>query len=300
MAIAIENQTALLAAILEKVSQPPPAPPKEKSTLDIVGELSAFKDLFSSKQPSPLALMKDAMELKELIMGDSAGADDDPLTMAFKHLVPEIMDGVKAMREAEEERSKRSIRTAPAREPRRRPDVDAELSPQDRAHAEDAVDMERDAETQTRLAFDFFAQKFLTPVLVLAGKDEDPQTVGYYLARLIGRDPAALDIVGQVLSEDNFIERLAQYNAEILQHADWIDLTTAWLAHALWPDANDAPEPESATNSATIDEKEDFQGIKAGPADSGPGGDQGLDQGNGEPSNDADSSASGPGPANDP
>ncbi len=216
------------------------------------------------------------MELKKLITDDSGGGDDDPLVMAFKHLLPEITEGVKAMREKEQDRPRRARGKAPA------PEV--EINAQDRAHAEDAVDVERDTETQTRLAFDFFAEKFLTPVLQLAEANEDAQTVGYYLARLIGRDDAVLNVVGQVLSENNFIDRLAMYNGGILQHAEWVDLTTAWLAHALWPDANDAPELESATKTATTDEKPPSDAIKdGGSADDGPGGDQGLEETSGKP-----------------
>ncbi len=241
LAAALENQTCLLTAVLEKVSQQSPAP-VQQSRKEFAKEMLAMKELFADNRPSGIESVREMFELQK-IMIEASGGDVDPLTQAIKTLGPEIVEGVKAMRE----KAQRD-RTAP-----QRPVLPARLA---------AVDVQPTfANIDVESAYSIFAENYLGKLLESAG--HPAEDVANYVVRLVGGNARLLHVVGRVIQEDDMIDRLAKFDARVMQHAHWLDDVADWLAHALWPDANDAPTPENAIISATVDEISDSHGTNS-------------------------------------
>lgn len=241
LAAALETQTRLLTAVLEKVSQPAPVP-EQKSTADFAKELVVMKELFADNRPSGMESFKELLELQK-IMVEASGGDVDPLTQAIKTLGPEIVEGVKQMREKEERTSATPQRPAPQQQVRPAP-VDARPTFAD-------IDVES--------AYSIFAENYLDNLLKAAG--HPAEDVANYVARLVGDNDRLLHVIGLVIQEDDMIDRLAKLDERVMQNAHWLDDVADWLAHALWPDANPAPTPENATINATFDEIPGSRGI---------------------------------------
>ena len=116
-------------------------------------------------------------------------------------------------------------------------------------------------------AYAYFTRNFLPSVMQLADKKQSPSDVAKYIARLAGTTPGMGDVIGRVIAEDNMIERLATTNPEVMQHAAWFDEVADWLAHALWPDTNPAPDAENATTDATTSRAQEPGGLKVAKVD---------------------------------
>lgn len=249
LARAIDNQTRLLTALLEKVSQPVP---ETKTAADFAKDLAVMKDLFGSdNRQSPLEMIKESLELQKLLL-DASGGDSDPLTQAIKTLGPKIVEGIEALQ-------RQPVRAAP------RPAAASEpTSTAQPGELEQPVF----AHIDTDAAFAIFAENYLGRLLALPF-ESSPEDVGRYLARVVGDHAQLLHVVGLVITQDDMIERLAAFNADVMKRADWLDAVADWLAHALWPDTNGPPTPENATKNATLDENGDSRGIKTGKDESG-------------------------------
>ena len=241
LAAALDNQTRLLTAVLEKVSQPPPAP-VQQSREEFAKEMLAMKELFADNRPSGMESFKELLELQK-IMVEASGGDVDPLTQAIKTLGPEIVEGVKEMRE--KERRERAAPTRRAPEQRPRP------APVNTRPTFANIDVES--------AYSIFAENYLGNLLDATGLPAED--VANYVARRVGDNDQLLHVVGLVIQEDNMVDRLVEFDERVKQNAPWLDDVADWLAYALWPDANDAPTPENATISATFDEISDSRGI---------------------------------------
>ncbi|KKK50775.1 hypothetical protein LCGC14_3121660, partial [marine sediment metagenome] len=247
LTIAIESQGRALEAVLEKLAKPDA--PEPKTTIDFVKELGAIKDLFSDNRQSALEQFKDAMELRKLIKDDDDNGGGDPLSLAIKSLTPAITRGISALEEKEADQVRRP--GAPA----------AEAPSPDAPEPVAEPTLEQDPEVRINYAYQLFAERFLPGVLQLAETGQEPKQVAEYLVRLIGNDEQTIETVGLVIMQDDMVLRLAKANARVLQFTAWLDAVADWVAHALWPATNPAPQPLSATNDATLDESDQAGGI---------------------------------------
>lgn len=258
LAAAIENNSRILASLVEKITATPAAP-AQKDTLEIAKDLAGLKELFSTDKSSPLDAIKEVLEVMALLQNQS-GAGDDPMTLALKTLLPAIAKGTEELRQREVTRPGAKIAAelaAPAAAP----------GAESQAPKPEPVVIDQRAQVQTEAAhieaaYSYFAQNFLSNALGLAKVGRNPQDVAEYLNRYVDGQPAMIDIVGRVIAEDNMIERLAAVNPEVLTWSGWLDELADWLAHALWPDTNPAPAADNATNDATIVDDQAPDGIK--------------------------------------
>lgn len=249
-----ETQTRMLEA-LAKLTDAPKS--EEKTTIDFVKELGAIKDLFSDTRQSALEQFKDAMELRKLIKDDDDNGGGDPLSIALRTLAPAIEKGVEALQEKEADQVRRTGAAPTAT----LDDKPVKVTARPLSDAEIQTNVDRVAGGNIDYAYQLFAEQFLPGVLQLAESGQEPQQVAEYLVRLIGTDENIIELVGLVIMQDDMVLRLAKVNARVLQFTTWLDSVADWLAHALWPATNPAPEPLSATNDATIDESGSDQGI---------------------------------------
>ena len=241
LAAALDNQTRLLTAVLEKVSQQPAAP-VQQSREEFAKEMLAMKELFADNRPSGMESFKELLELQK-IMVEASGGDVDPLTQAIKTLGPEIVEGVKEMREKEQR--ERAARTRPASAQRPRPEpINARP---------------KFANIDVESAYSIFAENYLGNLLDATG--HPAEDVANYVVRRVGDNDQLLHVVGLVVQEDNMVDRLVKFDARVMEHAHWLDDVADWLAHALWPDANDAPTHENVTFDTPSDEISGSRGI---------------------------------------
>lgn len=235
LALAIENQSRMLGALLEKITQPAP----QQSRQDIMSELASMKDLFVTDQKDPLEGFKTFFEMQKM-MTEAAGGDTDPLTKALNMFGPKIIE------ELDKEKAQPQRAGVPAR---------ASEPP-----ATTATPEPKFAHIDVDSAFAIFAENYMSQLMKLP-HETAPEDLGKYIARMVGDNPQLLHIVGLVIADDQMVERLAQFDASVLQRAEWLDGIADWLAHALWPDTNPAPTPENATINATLDDFRDSQVI---------------------------------------
>lgn len=251
LALALDNQARILERLSEMISKPPPA---VKTTIELVQELGAIKDLFSDNRQGALEQFRDAMELRKLIKDDEGDGDGDPLSMALKTLTPAIERGITALQESGEAPTRPP--PAPAAESlATQVEIDAANARKPgEAEIEGTVtDVEISNETATEYAFKLFTEKNLPALLQLAETGQEPKEVATYLVRLIGSDEKMKDMIGLVIAQDDMVLRFAKANARALQFTEWLDSVADWLAHALWPATNPAPDGSSATQAATND-----------------------------------------------
>jgi len=294
LALAMENQARALETLAVSIARPPP---EQKTTIDFVKDLAEIKALFSDNQKGALEQFKDAMELRALIKADDGDGDTDPLSMAIKHFGPAIAKGVEQMQVNEAAQVRR-----PAPEEAIRAVGDEILDARAKvssytAPTEPTAEAGEDA--RVVYAFQFFAENYLPAAFQLAEAGQQPRHVAEYLVRLIGNDEKTIDMVGLVVMQDDMVERFAQMNGAILAFAPWFDDVADWLAHALWPETNPAPEAGSATIDATIDKPDGGDGNNGGEPGAEPAGDHDeLDEqqiASGEPKPDAEPSPGKPG-----
>lgn len=296
MTRAIDNQTMLLTALLEKVSTPPPSPPPPPPppTLgDMARELSAVQDLFGKQKSGP-EMLRESMELFTMMKEMGGSGDDSILETALKQFGPMIAKGAEAMQHPAPARPA-NAQASPQKTPPIREAPTASTEPT----AEPINDAPNDGESPAEIdaAFGYFAENYLSPALQLAEAKQEPKEVVSYLSRLIGSDPGATHMTGIVISQDDMVERLAARDAAVMDHVAWFDSVADWLAHALWPDVNDAPTPENDTKSDTSGEKSNSQGINGSePAHNG----QGQDDDSIASGNDPNPDTPGPKPGNTP
>ena len=247
----LDNQARILERISEAIAKPPPA---VKTTIELVQELGAIKDLFTDGRQGALEQFRDAMELRKLIKDDEDNGGSDPLTVALKALTPAIERGVSALQEAEATPTRPQAASAPE-SLATQVEIDTanarKLS--DDEIQENIAGVEASNETAIVYAYQLFAEKYLPALLQLAEAGQEPEEVASYLVRLIGDDAKTIDLVGLVIAQDDMVLRFSKVNSRVLQFTTWLDLVGDWIAHALWPATNPAPGPAGATQSATND-----------------------------------------------
>lgn len=247
LAAALENQTRMLSAVLEKLSTPAPIP-EQKSTLEIAGELAALKDLFTDSKQSVLEQVKDVLELKQMLL-ENNDAPADPMAAALKYLGPAIEKGLEAQAQAD---------TAPgpgrpAPELPATPPAELPATPPAPEPAPEPAPAAEPTETDITKAFDLFAEKYLTPVLQLHEKNQPVNQAAEWVVRMIGDNDQAIYVIGLVICQDDMVMRLSKYDKRVLDCASWLDSLADHLAHALWPQANADPNADTATIHATIE-----------------------------------------------
>jgi len=264
LATAIENQTRMLGEVLGKLSQPPPAPP---STIEVAKDLAAFKDLFSDNRPSPIEMFREMMEFKTLLM-DESGADDNPLTAAIRmleKLAPEIGKAAEAGLPVEAARRPQASAdgAAPAavKSPEPPPASGSDAQPAADVVDDTAGDEVEPNQEEVDAAFAFFAKTYLMAALHLLSQKAPPGSVAEWLVRHMGGNEKMIRQVGIVISDDQMVQRLAGFDAGVMDAATWFDLVADHLAFALWPEHNPDPAMLDATKSATTDEKTDAGSI---------------------------------------
>jgi hypothetical protein len=264
LAAALESQTQMLSAVLEKLSTPAPVP-EQKSTLEIAGELAALKDLFTDSKQSVLEQVKDVLELKQMLL-DNNDAPADPMAAALKYLGPAIEKGLEAQtqilparpgpivagRELSADEIQKNIDQVNADNAAAGP-TPPPLPPMPADPTEDDISK----------AFDVFAESYLSAILQLSETDQPPVQVAEWVVRMIGNADQALYVIGLVICQDDMVKRLTKYDDRVLNCAAWLDSVADHLAHALWPETNAAPKADSATISATI-ESSDGEGVITG------------------------------------
>ena len=234
IARALENQTQLLGAILDRVTTPPTPPPQPPNLMDFAKDLGVFKDLFVAPQKSATDTVREVLELTALIK-DAGGGSDDPFAVAMKELTPKIVEGLDAMKKNDQRReAPAAARTAPNPPPKY-----------------ERVDTDK--------AYSIFCENYLGPLL--RATNQEPEAVARYIANMVGNNAEALHIIGCVVQEDDMIDRLRQRNERVAGHEHWLDEVADWLAFALWPDTNPAPTPENGTENGTSAETRGSQGI---------------------------------------
>ncbi len=250
LAAALENQTRMLSAVLEKLSTPPPIP-EQKSTLEIAGELAALKDLFTDSKQSVLEQVKDVLELKAMLL-ENNDAPADPMAAALKYLGPAIEKGLEAQAQAE------AAPGMPAPELQAMPpapelQVNAANTAAETVNSAPAAPAEP-TEADITKAFDRFAENYLEPVLQLHEKKQPVNQAADWVVRMIGDNDQAIYVIGLVICQDDMVVRLSKYDKRVLDCATWLDSLADHLAHALWPQANAEPSDDTATIHATIEE----------------------------------------------
>jgi hypothetical protein len=250
LAAAIESQTRMLGDVLEKLSTPAPVP-EQKSTLEIAGELAALKDLFTDSKQSVLEQVKDVLELKQMLL-DNNDAPADPMAAALKYLGPAIEKGLEAQAQTPP--------AAPGPIVAGRELSDADQAPPGPTPPPRPPMPADPTEDDINKAFDVFAEGYLDAILQLSESKQPPEQVAEWVVRMIGKTDQALYVVGLVICQDDMVKRLGKYDKRVLGCAAWLDGVADHLAHALWPEANEAPKADSATISATI-ESSDGEGV---------------------------------------
>ena len=245
LAAALESQTQMLAAVLEKLSTPAPVP-EQKSTLEIAGELAALKDLFTDSKQSVLEQVKDVLELKQMLL-EQNDAPADPMAAALKYLGPAIEKGLEAQAE--------TPAAAPTAPPAVAPIAAVNAVPAPPAEA---------TEADIAKAFDIFAEQYLASIMQLSETKQPPAEVCAWIVRMIDGNDQALYVIGLVICQDDMVKRLSAYNDRVLKVAPWLDSVADHLAHALWPESNQVPDADTATIDATIIENDEAGVINGG------------------------------------
>jgi hypothetical protein len=80
----------------------------------------------------------------------------------------------------------------------------------------------------------------------LVENNAKPAAVAEWVVRHVDGDVRVIRSLGLVIGDDRMVERIVGFDGEMLAHAAWLDAVADWLAHALWPDLNAAPDPDSA------------------------------------------------------
>ena len=261
LAAALESQTQMLAAVLEKLSTPAPVP-EQKSTLEIAGELAALKDLFTDSKQSVLEQVKDVLELKQMLL-DNNDAPADPMAAALKYLGPAIEKGLEAQAQTPPAAPGPIVAGRELSADETQKNIDQVAADYAAAATVAAAPPAEATEDDISKAFDVFAESYLSAILQLSESKQPPAQVAEWVVRMIGNADQALYVIGLVICQDDMVKRLTKYDDRVLNCAAWLDSVADHLAHALWPEANAAPKADSATISATI-ETSDGEGVITG------------------------------------
>jgi hypothetical protein len=242
-----DGQNRIIEALAQR-PEPPPVP----STIEIAKDLAALKDLFADKTPDMMQQMRDFMELKNMLAEETGPSD--PLTSAIKHFGPLIASGVEEM----QKREVQAVRP-PAPPPIPKPLTpeppssgasEAELDAYEQSINAHDTKAEAEAEAPTvqevDAAFQLFATQYLPALKHLVENNAKPAAVAEWVVRHVDGDVRVIRSLGLVIGDDRMVERIVGFDGEMLAHAAWLDAVADWLAHALWPDLNAAPDPDSA------------------------------------------------------